>query len=51
MIGAVVQRVREEVWAGCVDLVIMLRGAWEGRQGDTGFRMRCANRAVKMGIE
>lgn len=39
------------MWAECVDLVIVLRGAWEWRQGDTGFRMRGANRAVKMGIE
>lgn len=39
------------MWAACVDLVIMLCGAREKRQGDTGFRMRVANRAVKMGIE
>lgn len=31
--------------------VIMFCGDWEWRQGDTGFRMRGANRAVKMGIE
>ena len=42
---------KREVWAECVDLVVALCGAGEWRQGDTGFRMRGANRAVKMGIE